>query len=500
MRFILGKTKSRRLRSNASWSTEDLLNGIIEGSSDLIAALDVDFRYLVFNRAYEVEFKRVFGRDLWVGASLEEVFADSPEDRSCLTQMWSRALRGEEFIETRELGDPGRARRYYEMCFSPIRCRDGGLIGAASIIRDVTDRKRMEDRLQRTQFAVDRAADPIFWINPEGRFFYVNEAACRSLGYSREELLKMSVPDIDPLVPTEEWGKRWRELMEQAACTFESVHRRKSGELFPVEITLNYQVHGGCEFGYAFVRDISQRKRAEEALRRANAELARSNEELEQFASIVSHDLRSPMLTISGYVFLLASDLGERLTPEAREALGAIRCTIDQMNELLKGLLSYSRVGRGGVTLGECNTEEVLGVVLGNLTAELNATGAQVTHDPLPAVRADERLLAQLLQNLVENAIKYRSEDPPHVHVSASKRPGEWILSVADNGIGVPPESRERIFGMFQRLQSDESVYGGMGIGLATCKKIVEQHGGRIWVEPNSPKGSVFRFTLPRPA
>jgi signal transduction histidine kinase len=167
------------------------------------------------------------------------------------------------------------------------------------------------------------------------------------------------------------------------------------------------------------------------------------------------------------------------------------------MSGLLKRLLSYSRVGRGGLNIVDCRLEAVLHVVLMNLRAQLEATGGRVTYDPLPAVPADETLMVQLLQNLIENATKYRRADPLHVHVSARREPAAWIISVADNGIGIAPEHIGRIFGMFQRVQRDESRYAGTGIGLATCRKIVERHQGRIWVESQPSKGSTFYFSLP---
>ncbi|MGB4258185.1 MAG: PAS domain S-box protein [Phycisphaerae bacterium] len=491
-------TTDRRRAEETVRRYHDLLNGIIEGSGDLIAAMDVNFRFLALNRAYQAEVKRLFGADIQVGSSLRDITTPNPADMDCLIDLWTRALHGEEFTETHELGDPGRDRRYYEIRFSSIRDREGRLIGAAHIVRDVTERKRIEHRLQLTQFAVDHAAEPILRIDSAGHFMYVNEAACRLLGYTRDELLQMTVFDIDPLNPADLWPERWREVKERGAYNLESIYRRKSGETFPVEIAVTHLQHEGRDFCYAFVRDISAYKRAEEALRRVNAELARSNSDLEQFASIVSHDLRSPMLTISGYVFLLSSELGEQLSDEARNMLEAIRCTVDQMNELLKGLLGYSRVGRGGLNLARCQVDAVLRTVLTSLTAELQAAQARVMHGPMPEVRADELLLVQVFQNLISNAIKYRGVLPPEVHITAAQEPGRWVFSVTDNGIGIPPEHRERIFGMFQRLHADESKYGGTGIGLATCKKIVEQHGGRIWAEANEPQGSVFRFTLPR--
>jgi PAS domain S-box-containing protein len=257
--------------------------------------------------------------------------------------------------------------------------------------------------------------------------------------------------------------------------------------------------------GVAVNVDITERKEVEarlaeqaRAMEEYARELARSNAELEQFASVLSHDLRSPMTAISGFAYLLSAEAGDSLNPEMRDALEGIRGGIDQMSRLIKSLLSYSRVGQGGLHMGPVNVQEVLEKLRQTLQPKLEEAGVALTSAGLPTVRADVGLLGQLLQNLIENAIKYRGDDPPEVHISARPDGDEWVFIVSDNGIGIAPEHHERVFAMFQRLHPDESRFPGTGIGLATCRKIVQQHGGRIWVESQAGEGSTFYFTLPR--
>jgi light-regulated signal transduction histidine kinase (bacteriophytochrome) len=236
---------------------------------------------------------------------------------------------------------------------------------------------------------------------------------------------------------------------------------------------------------------------SENELRAAVTELARSNAELDQFASVVSHDLRSPMVTISGYAHLLQVHQELGLTSELREALMGIGDGIKQMDALLETLRTYSRLGRAELKLRACNGQAVFDRVLKTLERQLADVGAQVTCDALPEVQADEVLLSQTLQNLIENAVKYRSHAHLRIHVSARREAAGWVFSVQDNGIGIAAEHHQRIFQMGRRLHPDESQYAGCGIGLATCKKIIARHGGRIWVESEPGKGSTFCFSLP---
>ena len=251
------------------------------------------------------------------------------------------------------------------------------------------------------------------------------------------------------------------------------------------------------------------RKRAESALRVAHdelehrvrertAELQRSNEELEQFAYVASHDLQEPLRMVSSFVELLAKDYGGQLGSDADRYIHFAVEGASRMQALINDLLQYSRVGTRGKQLRPTPCDAVVETAVANLQAAIAEAGATVTHDPLPTVLADETQLMQLFQNLIGNAIKFRGGRPPRVHVGAEPRDGEWAFSVRDNGIGIDPQFAERIFLIFQRLHEREK-YPGTGIGLAICKKIVERHGGRIWLDSAPGRGSTFHFTL-RPA
>ncbi len=241
---------------------------------------------------------------------------------------------------------------------------------------------------------------------------------------------------------------------------------------------------------------------ARQELERSVAELARSNEELQQFAYVASHDLQEPLRMVSSYTQLLGKRYKGRLDSDADDFIAFAVEGANRMQKLIQDLLAYSRVSRQRTEPETVSAETVMGHVLHNLRMALEESGAVVTHDPLPTLRVDERQLMQLLQNLVSNAIKFRGPDPLRIHVSAKRVGEEWLFSVRDNGIGIDAQYAERIFVIFQRLHTREE-YPGTGIGLAICRKIVERHGGRIWVESELGKGATFYFTfrdqLPNP-
>ena len=242
-------------------------------------------------------------------------------------------------------------------------------------------------------------------------------------------------------------------------------------------------------------RALAERKLREE-YRQSREKLARSNRDLEQFAYVASHDLQEPLRMVATYTQLLAERYQGKLDAEADKYIhyavdGALR-----MQTLVKDLLAFSRVGSQGIKLVSTDGNRVLATVLQNLQAAVQESGAQVKWDPLPTVMADEGQLAQLFQNLIANAIKFRGAQPPVITIGVERQKREWIFSVADNGIGIAPEYAEVIFVIFKRLHT-RAEYPGSGIGLSICKRIVEQHGGRIWMESEPGRGTTFKFTLP---
>jgi two-component system, chemotaxis family, CheB/CheR fusion protein len=363
------------------------------------------------------------------------------------------------------------------------------------------------------------------------RFVEVNEAAVQLYGYSRDEFLRMSVLDVR----TPEAGEALKaalacppyRLSERDTCQ----HRKKSGEVIDVEVRSSEITLAGKRVWLASINDITERKRAEEKLARfaealeervrertqelqeANAaltrqaeELIRSNADLERFAYISSHDLQEPLRTMSSFTQLLVKRYRGKLDADADEFIGFVVNGSNRMQQLIKDLLAYSRVGPREKRVEEVDFEALWPRATADLETEIDNSRAVLTHDPLPTVWGDAVQLGQVLQNLLANALKFRGPEPPRIHVSAkltsvdpnpaSKGVTEWVFSVSDNGIGIEPQYAERIFVLFQRLHT-QADYAGTGIGLAICKRAVEAHGGRIWLEPQPGRGSTFRFTIP---
>jgi signal transduction histidine kinase len=269
-----------------------------------------------------------------------------------------------------------------------------------------------------------------------------------------------------------------------------------------------------CLAGLVVWQEMERRRRADEEVRQLNmdlegrvtartAELAehardlsRSNAELQQFAYVASHDLQEPLRMVASFTQLLAKRYNDKLDDDAREFINYAVDGATRMQTLISDLLTFSRVGTQGKPLAPTDSEALFDRVLENLKLAIEESGAVISHDPLPVVLADSQQLGQLFQNLLTNSMKFRGEEPPRLHISAEKNGSDWKISVRDNGIGIPQEHAGRIFTIFQRLHT-KAEYPGTGIGLAICKKIVERHGGRIWVEPSPGGGSTFCFTIP---
>lgn len=270
--------------------------------------------------------------------------------------------------------------------------------------------------------------------------------------------------------------------------------------MYPVHTSVSSSISrtqvGGRTWFTVIVRDITERERAQKKLAEKMAELARSNADLEQFAYVASHDLQEPLRMVATYTQLLAERYRGRLDENADKFIGYACEGALRMQTLIRDLLAFSRVGRNSAACEPVDCDAAMAEVLLSLGPAIQESGAVVTRAALPVVWADRSQIAQVFQNLIGNAIKFRGKEPPVISVQAAKIGDEWLFSVSDNGIGIAPEYAEDIFVVFQRLHT-RTEYPGNGIGLAICKKIIGRYGGKIWVEAQAGHGSIFKFTMP---
>ncbi len=370
--------------------------------------------------------------------------------------------------------------------------------GISELLGRSIERKQIEKEMIIKDTAIESSINGVVLVDLEGKITYVNPVFLKLWGYTKSEIL--GKPAIKFWQIEEKAKATMESIREEGGWIGELVARRKDESTFDVELSGNMvknEAGNPICMMISFI-DISERKKAEEKIEETMLELARSNSELEQFAYVASHDLQEPLRMVTSYVQLLARRYEGRLDSDADEFIAFAVSGSKRMQRLINDLLMYSRVGTRGKSLEPINSESAFNQSLTNLKMKIKENEALVTHDPLPTVFADESQLVQLLQNLIDNGVKFRSEKPPHIHVSAMKKGSEWVFSVRDNGMGIDPQYHERIFEVFQRLHTGEE-YSGTGIGLAICKKVVDRHGGRMWVESQSGEGSTFYFTLQAP-
>jgi PAS domain S-box-containing protein len=376
---------------------------------------------------------------------------------------------------------------------------------------------RLKDRLRRSRAAqqkaqdeamatrlylasiVESSEDAIISKSLDSTIRTWNRGATKLLGYEPEEVIGRPVTIlIPPDHHNEEPAILARVTRGDRIAHYETVRVRKDGTLVDVSLSVSpIRDASGHVVGAAkILRDISERKRAEQELAERARRLAQSNEELEQFAYVASHDLQEPLRMVSSYTQLLARRYSDKLDDNAREFIRYAVEGATRMQVLINDLLAYSRLDTRGSRVAPTSSQGSLERALANLRLAIEESQAVVTHGPLPTVPADAVQLTQLFQNLIGNALKFRGAEPPQVDVSAERSDDHWVFAVRDNGIGIDPSYAERIFVIFQRLHG-RADYPGTGIGLAICKKIVERHGGRIWLDVASGPGATFRFTLP---
>lgn len=357
---------------------------------------------------------------------------------------------------------------------------------------DALKLKQVEAQLRAMKLVFLDSADPILIRDLEGRVIDSNHEVERVFGWTREELLGRETGEL--LAP------EWRELANlnlqkcrggEPVRNIECEVRTKNGDYVPVLATgfLLTDELGQPVAIANILKDITQ-------LKQATRRLQKRNEQLQQFANVLAHDLSAPLNSIRGFAALLEKQCRGECSDEIREYLQLIVSGASRMDAMISDLLQYVRLEHQEMTFGPVDSQKALADALANLHSTIQDASASVTHDPLPTVRASKIQLMHVFQNLIGNAIKFHRNESPRVHVSADSLDQQWRFSVRDNGIGMRDSDLAKIFGVFQRLHAPE-LFPGTGIGLAICKEIVERHGGRIWVESERGAGSVFYFTIP---
>ena len=491
-----------RLRKNDEGNLH--YRALLEAAPDAMVIVNQAGEIVLLNLQAEKQFG--YRRDELLGQKVKNIIPEGFAER-----LVADALRSAEDALAQQIGKGieliGRRKDGsefpIEIMLSPLESAEGILVTAA--IRDITVRKAAEKHLaqmeSRYRGLLEAAPDAMVVVNRRGEIVLLNVQAEKQFGYHRDELVGQRMKNIIPEGFAERLisdGLRSPEdaLAQQIGTGIELTGRRKDGSEFPIEIMLSPLESAEGILVTAAIRDITTRKTAETNLLHKVEQLNRSNEELGQFAYIASHDLQEPLRMVASYTQLLSRRYKGKLDSDADEFIAFAVDGASRMQRLIQDLLAYSRIGTKGADLLDSSSEDALQQALINLRATIAESGAQVSHDPLPMVLADEMQLIQLFQNLVGNAIKYQSSGVPRIHVSAAMNvEKKWVFSVKDNGLGIDPQYFERIFGMFQRLHKREE-FAGTGIGLAICKKIVERHGGNISVESQPGHGSTFRFTL----
>ncbi len=432
----------------------------------------------------------------FIGLTPRDFFAhDLERGRQLWAEMFDRGRLHVETYERKLDGTP----MWVEGDYICLYDREDRIVGHFGVQRDITARKQGQENLNRISSALSNAVEGISQLDAQGRYLMVNHAYAKLVGYTPEDLVgkdwQITVhPDDLPRLFT-----AYETMLNTGKVEVEARGIRQDGSIFYKQLMMiaDYDLQGQLTGHYCFMKDISDRKLAEAEIVRQQQELQRSNQELQQFAYVASHDLQEPLRMITSYLELLEHRYQGQLDDRADKFIAYAVDGAARMQTLIQDLLSYSRVGTRNKPFTAVDCEEIVKNTLANLRVAIAESHTVITIDRLPQVTGDAIQLTQVFQNLIGNAIKFRRADnPPQIQIGVRQDRGDWLFSIRDNGIGIDSKYIDRIFVIFQRLHS-RADYAGTGIGLAVCKKIVERHGGKIWVESALNYGSTFYFTIP---
>ena len=462
-----------------------------------------------------------------VGKPLSDVFKPVDKDHLPVTNLLTTAKTNRKKVTFEEytllLRQDGESYPIEESA-SPIIGNQDDILGAVLMFHDVTDRYKAEQALRESEekyrLLFENSPESITLLGLDGTVIDCNKATTRLRQRPKEQIIGQLFTNVETLMEEDlaHYGQLFSQLLNGEEVQPLVIQLKDNGDTSAVRWVEAFPslLHrdGRIDAIQVIARDITQRKLAEKELRHyqehleeivvertgelehSNLQLARSNAELEQFAYVASHDLREPLRKIKSYTELLAQRYDGQLDERADKYIHYIVDGAFRMQELIAELLVYSRLGRAELKEEQTAISAILDDVVSDLEVSVQESSAEITINPLPTLTVDRQQINRLLQNLIGNALKFRSEQSPQINISAELEENEWVFAISDNGIGIEPQYVERIFLIFQRLHTRKE-YAGTGIGLAICKKIVENHNGRIWVKSQPEQGTTFFFSLP---
>lgn len=524
VKYVIGTgidiTEQKQIQAELIQLNQTLEQRVAERTED-VRQSEKRFRQAITDSPFPIMMHAEDGEVLHISNSWSEITGYAFEEIATI-EAWTQKAYGQEKATTKATIDQLYARQtkvsegefvittksgnqvVWDFSSSPLGQLPDGRRLVISMAMDVTARrqalKELRESEEKFRAAFDLAAIGRVLATPEGQFFQVNQAFCEMTGYTEEELCQKTWWDITHPDFLASGHHYMQQLIQKTIPSYneELIIAHKSGEALWIRLNriLLFDADNQPLYLVSDIENITQRKTAEAEINRILAELERSNIELQQFAYVASHDLQEPLRMVTSYLQLLQRRYSNQLDSDADEFIGYAVDGANRMKQLIQDLLAFSRVGTRGKPFEPIQVDIILKEVLTNLETSIKETAVQISHDPLPTILGDASQLVQLFQNLLSNAIKFRGESTPQIHIGAEKQDGVWQFSIRDNGIGFDPQFSERIFIIFQRLHT-RANYGGTGIGLAICKKIVERHGGKIWVHSEPGVGTTFYFTIP---
>ena len=494
----LAKAEGKRnFLENSLRESEERYRMLLDGIEDYaIFMMDPRGQILSWNAGAELmkgyRADEIIGQNFSCFFPPEDIEQGRPEEILRLTSAAGR--HEEQGMRVRKDG----SRFLASLTFTALYDQAGDLRGFSEFSHDLTESK---ESVAKYRGLLEAAPDAMVVVNQAGVIVLVNTQVERQFGYRRDELVGEKIKKIIP----EGFAERLiadatrstaEALAQHIGAGIELSGRRKDGTEFPIEIMLSPLESTEGILVTAAIRNISARKKSEQELAVANQVLEESNLELKQFAYIASHDLQTPLRSITGFVQLLQQEYEGKLDEQAQDWILRTVRAVARMQTLIRDLLSYSCVEARSGPFTQIPFLDIVNDALILLESSIHDSGGQVTCDKLPMVMGDRSQLVQLMQNLIGNGLAYRSDKPPHIHISAERGGKDWIFSVRDNGIGIDPKHYDQIFEIFKRLHNQKDK-PGTGIGLAVCRRVVNRHGGKIWVESEPGHGSTFHFTIP---